>query len=97
MMGQQAGAFVGLVEVATSNNGGHPPEFWAKRAADQIVQVADTAPMPIREQAIAFKERIAECILRNIRNAIQSDRTSIKYRLEKNGFSELSKLVDGDG
>lgn len=95
--GQEAGAFIGLVKVEASQNGGHSPEFWAQRAADQILQVADTAPMPIREQAIAFKERIAECVLRNMKNAIQSDRTSVKFRLQKNGFSELSKLVDGDG
>lgn len=95
--GQQAGVISGIVEVATSHHRGHPPEFWAQRAADQIVQVADTAPMPIREQAIAFKEQVRQCVLRNILSAIQSERTTLKNKLEFNGYTELKKLVDGDG
>ena len=42
---------VATVSVETTNNGGHPPEFWAKRLADRIMYVSQYAPPPIRDQA----------------------------------------------
>jgi hypothetical protein len=89
------GANVGKVDVATSNNGGHPPEFWAQRAVDQIMQIADTAPMPIREQAMAFKQRMLHVILRNMQNARTSDRSTICLKLNAAGYSQLEALVKG--
>ena len=29
---------LGIVETKTTNFGGHPPEFWAERLADKIVE-----------------------------------------------------------
>lgn len=89
------GAVVGKVEVATSSNGGHPPEFWAQRAADQIMQIAETAHPAIREQAVAFKDRMRHAILRNIQNAIASDRSTICLKLNDAGHSQLEALVKG--
>lgn len=87
------GAIVGQVGVQTSNNGGHPPEFWAERAAEQIMQVADSAPDPIREQARAFKDQLRRVILRNMQNAIASDRSTVCLRLKDAGYSQLEALV----
>ena len=28
---------LGIIEVATTNHGGHPPEFWAKQLTQKIV------------------------------------------------------------
>jgi hypothetical protein len=85
----QAGAF--HVDVATTSHGGHKPEFWAQRAADRIVQIADTAPMPIREQAIAFKDRLREVILWHMIEAIKSDRTTVCNIVDQAGRPELIK------
>jgi hypothetical protein len=53
-------ATVMKVDVAATSNGGHPPEFWAKRCVERLVQVSDTAPPAIREQALAFRDQM-EC------------------------------------
>ena len=89
------GASVGLVQVATSNNGGLPPEHCSQRAVDQIMQIADTAHPAIREQAVAFKERMRHVILRNMQNAVASDRSTICLRLKDAGYSQLEALVKG--
>ena len=70
-----------MVDVVTSNNGGHPPEFWAARAADRIVQVADSAPEPIRDQARAFQKQVEQVILYYMKQAIQCDRSSVTHQL----------------
>ncbi len=51
------------VDVVASANGGHPPEFWANRAAQKIVQVSDTAPPVISEQARAFQKQVEQVIM----------------------------------
>jgi hypothetical protein len=95
MLFNALGAGVGIVDVATSNNGGHPPEFWAQRAADQIMQISESAHPAIREQAVAFKDQLYRAILRNTKNAIASDRSTICVKLNDAGYSQLEALVKG--
>lgn len=85
----QAGTF--QVEVETSNNGGHPPEFWARRAADRIVQVADTAHPAIREQAQAYKAAIELVVLEHINRAIKCDRSTVSYLVSEAGHPTLAE------
>ncbi len=66
---------LGSVGVVTTTNGGLPPEYWAKRAAEQIISVGDQAPAPLREQAHAFKERIESVVLHYMQQAIRSQET----------------------
>lgn len=79
------------VEVETASNGGHPPEFWARRAADRIVQVADTAHPAIREQAVAFKATIEVVVLEHIKRAIRCDRSTISYLVSEAGHPTLAE------
>lgn len=65
---------VGQVGVATSNNGGHPPEFWAEQIVRQLMYVADTAPEPIKAQALAYRGQMMGIVLDGIRQALASDR-----------------------
>jgi hypothetical protein len=65
---------VGTVQVVTTSNGGHPPEFFAERIVDKLIRVADTAPQPIRDQAHAFREQMKVVVLDGIKRAIASDR-----------------------
>lgn len=81
-IGQQAGASVGNVMVATTINGGHPPEFFAERVVDRLILVAETAPEPIRVQALAFREQMLAVVLDGIRQAIASDRAHFLARKE---------------
>jgi hypothetical protein len=65
---------IGTVTVATSLDGGHPPEFFAERIVQRLIAVGDNAPEPIRAQALAFREQMLGIVLEGIRQAIASDR-----------------------
>lgn len=81
------------VDVATSDNGGHPPEFWARRAAERIVQVADTAHPAIRDQARAFQNQVEQVILDHMIRAIRCDRTTVGHMVEEAGHPKLAELL----
>ena len=49
---------VGSVDVTTTNNKGHDPEFWANIATQQIVSVGGECHPVIKEQAEAFKLQV---------------------------------------
>ena len=65
---------LGSVEVHTTKNKGHDPEFWAKIATEKILGISENAPEHVRLQAEAFKNHIYSIILSNINNAIESKR-----------------------
>lgn len=86
-------ASVMKVDVSTTSNGGHAPEFWAKLAADRIVQISDSAHPAIREQAVAFRNDVEQVILTYMKRAIQSDRTTVNFHLTQAGHPELADLL----
>lgn len=81
------------VEVKTTSGRGHSPEELAKMCGDKIVSVSDTAPAEIREQAVAFKRRIEAVSLHYIKQAVQSDRTTVYSALVDAGHPELAELI----
>lgn len=81
------------VDVATSSDGGHSPEFWAKRAVDRIVSVADSTEPNIAAQARVFRDHIEQVILFNIKQAISCDRTTVGQVLTKAGHPELAEHI----
>ena len=81
------------VEVVTTDNGGHQPEFWAKRASTQIIQIADTAHPAIREQALAFKDQVEQVILYYMKKAIECDRTTVGHLISEAGQPKLAELL----
>jgi len=88
-----AAANVLAVNVETSSNGGHSTEFWARRCVERLIQVADTAPEPIREQARAFQQRMEGVILLHMKRAIQSDRTTVSQTVSDAGHPDLAELI----
>jgi hypothetical protein len=81
------------VDVVTSSNGGHSPEFWAKRATAHIVSVSDSAHPAIREQAKAFQEQVEQVILHHIKRAIECDRTTVSHLVSEAGQSQLADII----
>lgn len=81
------------VDVATSSNGGHPPEFWAKRCVERIVRVSETAPPAIRDQALAYQNQLEHVILLHMKCAIQSDRTTVGNAVIEAGQPHLAELL----
>jgi hypothetical protein len=87
----QTGSFE--VDVATSNNGGHPPEFWAEQAAKKIISVADTAPDVIKSQAIAFQNHVEQVVLYYMKCAIDCDRSTVSYMVTEAGHPQLAEII----
>jgi len=81
------------VTVATTNDGGFSPEYWAGRATEKIVSVSDQAPQPIRDQAHAFRGLVENVVTHFMREAIKSDRTTLAALLRKQGHEEIAKII----
>ena len=84
---------LGNIEVYTTNEGGHPVEFWAKRCIERIVAVSDDAPDQVKNQVNQYKDNIEKVIEQYIQNAIKSDRITINNQLEKADLKEAADLI----
>ena len=82
-----------IVSVHTTHGRGASPEELAARCANKLISVADTAPMAIREQALAFKEHIEKLVAIYMREAIASDRTTVYNTLNNAGRPDLADLI----
>lgn len=82
-----------LVQVHTTSGRGFTPEEVAKRCADRLMYVADSAPLEIREQAMAFKDHIEKVVAIYMREAIASDRTTVYNTLKTAGHADLAELI----
>ena len=84
---------LGQVGVTTTNNKGHDPEFWATQATKKICDISDDAPAHIKQQALAFQNQVYTVILYTIKNAIKSQNTTNANLLEKQGHSDMAKIL----
>ena len=84
---------IGSVVVATTQDKGHDPEFWAKAAADRIVSVGGNCHPLIAQQAEAFKKSVEATVVFYIKEAIKSDRTTLIAELEKQGHSDMANII----
>ena len=93
--GMSVGALLGNVIVTAEVGRGHPPEFWADRCVDKIVGISD-ANMPdhVRQQAHAFRDALRAAVLLYMKEAIRSDRSTIKAYLAKSGFEGLANELE---
>jgi len=90
MLDVSASISVGNIEVLTTDNKGHSIEEVAQMAADRILYVADEAPPPIRDQAMAFKDTLKQTLIYYMRQAVEQDRATICAKLRQNGYSDLA-------
>ena len=84
----------GSVAVLTTENRGFMPEEIAERALDKIIYVGGNSHPVIRDQAEAFRENIRKVLVFYMKEAINSDRTTIAARLREAGHPELIKILD---
>jgi hypothetical protein len=81
------------VAVHTTRFRGHTPEEVAARCADKVMRVSMDAPPVIRDQAFAFKEQLEKTLSFYMREAINSDRTTVCNALNDAGHPELAELI----
>ena len=84
---------LGIVEVATSNYGGHPPEFWAEQLTQKIVGYSDNNEQHIKDQARAYQDLIYTVCLIYIKNAIKSYKASLIQELTQKDADDLAKIL----
>lgn len=84
---------VGQVNVITTERRGMTPEEWAGLCRQRIIDVAETAPQPLRDQARAYQREIEKVVAIYMKKAINSDRTTIYNALLDAGHPELAALV----
>jgi len=86
---------LGLVEIATTQYGGHPPEFWAKQLTEKIVGVSEDNEQHIKDQARAYKDLIYQVCLIYIKNALKSYKATLIQDLSGQGSEDLAKIIKG--
>ena len=84
---------LGIVEAKTTSFGGHPPEFWAERLTEKIVESSGDYEPHVVEQAKAYKDLIYKVCLIYIENAIKSYKASLIQELIKAGDEDLAKII----
>jgi hypothetical protein len=93
MIEDNGSSTLGLIEVATQNNKGHSPEFWAERCTDRICGISENAAPHIRQQAEAYRLAIYEQILYHIKQAINSERCTMRNMLISQGNNDLANIL----
>ena len=93
VMSYNAGPELGMIEVHTTNEGGHPVEFWSDLCIKRILSVSEEAPADVQIQVKTFQENIQKVIEQYMQNAIKSDRITINNKLDKAGFNEAADLI----
>ena len=84
---------LGDLGVKTTHGRGHTAEEIANMATDKLISVSDTAPEPIRAQAHAFKNQCHKIIAYYMREAIQSDRTTLINELNRQGHEDVAEII----
>lgn len=93
MISVETGVTVQSVNVMTSNEGGLSTEQLTELAMDKVINVADSAPPAIRDQAEAFRGSIENVLRYYIELARREERATIAHRMAKAGQKEMADLV----
>ena len=84
---------IGEVAVFTSTNRGHSPEEMAEMALNKIMLVSEDAPPVIREQALAYKDRLKDILIFYMNRMAQSERTTIWALMKKQGHEDIAEII----
>ena len=85
---------IGTPTVVTTDNRGMNAEEWAELAVKRIVSISADTPMPLREQAVAYRAQIKALLIDYFHKVAQSERATIKVILEKQGYADIAKNIE---
>lgn len=89
----QAEAQLGSIKVLTVDNRGWNPVELADRAVERIISIGDSSHPLIAEQARAFREHIRQVITFYLKEAQNSERTTICAQLDQRGHRDLADII----
>lgn len=92
-MNVSAGMGTFKVDVHTTQNRGFTPEELSQLCCDKIVAVSNGAPDVIKQQAEAFQKQIQTVVCDYMKQAVQSDRTTIYNVLVDAGHRESAEVI----
>ena len=84
---------VGAVGVETTSNRGFTPEEIAERCLNKIINVSEDAGPAVKAQADAFRDQIRAVLVLYMREAISSDRTTVRNALAEAGQQDLANMI----
>jgi uncharacterized membrane protein len=88
-------AAIGTPLIVTTQNRGMSSDEWVELALNRIVSVSEKAPMPIREQALAFRDDLRAVLSFYFKRVAKTERTTIANLLRKEGYNQIAdKVVD---
>ena len=93
MISVETGISVTSVNVATSDNGGLSTEQIVDLAMDKILNVSDTAPPAIKDQAQAFRDNIRVVVRHYIDLARREERATMAHMAKTQGHDDLAEII----
>ena len=84
---------LGAVSVTATSGRGLSAEEVAEMALRNLIEVSDTAPEPVRQQAIAYREKMRSIIAHHIRIAMDSERTTCCAQVREAGHRDLAEYL----
>lgn len=93
LSGIGAGEIGEVKAYTTSNRGLSPEEIVELLILPKLLHVAETTAPALKEQAEMFKGRIRALLIRNLYQAIKSDRTTLAAKFRALGMNELAEQI----
>jgi len=90
----EADGGLGSVTVVATVNRGMSADEWVEIATNKIISVAADAPMPIREQALAYQDQIRTVLRFYFTKVARSERVTVAAVLRKEGFAQLADKIE---
>lgn len=84
---------LGTVQTSVTHGRGLNADEITDMLMAKLLHVADSAPMPIREQASAFRADIRRVVLHYVAQAQKSQNTTVYNHLMQGGYSDAAELV----
>jgi hypothetical protein len=87
-------ALLGGIQVVTTEGRGFTPEELTERALDKLIYIGNESHPAIREQALAFRQRMKAVILFYLNEAVTQDRLTLANKLREAGYPDLVELLE---
>ena len=82
-----------IVDVKTTSNRGFTPEEIAEDCVKRIISVSTNVDPVLRDQALAYAKDIERVVAYYMKEAINSDRTSVYNAIMDAGHPKLAELI----